>query len=586
MCAIGRSRDTRSTESIILSMRSRIPALLLLTALVGVTGLPSRSAADDGGKGSDIGGPRDQVARTRRRFGLDPAELTDAEKAGRLATIEKEYEDLKRNQDVIQVRTRRNRVTFAGEMRYPPAGKFLRRVLIEDRDLRTRVAALVAIGRSGDFETIQEATKAAIAAARKESVFVLSIPRMYAECRHEEAGKFLLSRLTSVKDEASVAAVVEGIGATREPTAAAALEDLATKSKYVTVRFEALRALGGCGGKDVVSALLPSLADEDWRIRMAAAEGLGRTGERAVIPQLAELLVEKETPIVVETAAEAIGALGGADAVEPLIQVLRVGRLRARNKARLLLSAIARDEFRQRKDYFTDPEAWTSWWKKVKNPGTGVGQTPTAAPGESETISYFGFKIHSDKVLFILDVSGSMKWPDAPQGSGIKPADWDLRRIDLAHREMFRTLRQLRPETQFNVATFAGVVTPWKKDEVSATKENVEGAIAWLNEQLPRGGTATFDALSYGIDQTDVDTIYFLSDGVPSLGRFVEPETILAELRRANRFRRVSINTIALIVGKSPIESVLKYEDPEDMADFMGRIASENFGAFADESKP
>jgi hypothetical protein len=151
---------------------------------------------------------------------------------------------------------------------------------------------------------------------------------------------------------------------------------------------------------------------------------------------------------------------------------------------------------------------------------------------------------------------------------------------------MFRTLRQLRPETQFNVATFAGVVTAWKKDELPATKVHVEAAIAWLREQLPRGGTATFDALSFGIDQTDVDTIYFLSDGVPSLGRFEEQETILAELRRANRFRRVSINTIALIVGKSPIESVLKYEDPDDMADFMGRIAQENFGAFADESKP
>jgi hypothetical protein len=73
---------------------------------------------------------------------------------------------------------------------------------------------------------------------------------------------------------------------------------------------------------------------------------------------------------------------------------------------------------------------------------------------------------------------------------------------------------------------------------------------------------------------------------VPSLGRFEEPETILAELRRANRVRRVSINTIAQNLGKSPIESVLKYEDPDDMADFMGRIAQENFGAFADESKP
>jgi HEAT repeat protein len=279
------------------------------------------------------------VARSRRRFGLDPSELSDAEKAGRLAAIEKVYEQLKRNQDVNQVRTRRNRVTFAGEMRYPEASKFLRRVLSEDRDLRTRVAALIAIGQSGEFATIEDATRAAIAAAKKESVFVLSIPRMFAECRHPDAGAFLLSRLSSVKDEASIAAIVEGIGITREPTAVEALQELATKSKYVTVRFEALRALGGCGGKNAVALLSPYLADEDWRIRMAAAEGLGRTGERAVIPQLAELLVETEAPIVIETAAEALGALGGTTAVEPLIQVLWVGRLRGatrRGAARVL----------------------------------------------------------------------------------------------------------------------------------------------------------------------------------------------------------------------------------------------------------
>jgi len=41
-----------------------------------------------------------------------------------------------------------------------------------------------------------------------------------------------------------------------------------------------------------------------------------------------------------------------------------------------------------------------------------------------------------------------------------------------------------------------------------------------------------------------------------------------------------------LIVGLSPIESVRKYEDPEDMADLMSRIAHENQGKFSNESKP
>ena len=142
------------------------------------------------------------------------------------------------------------------------------------------------------------------------------------------------------------------------------------------------------------------------------------------------------------------------------------------------------------------------------------------------------------------------------------------------------------PPTLFNLATFAGVVTSWKQEPVIATEENVEEGIAWIQKQLPRGGTATYDALAFGCLHPDVDTVYFLSDGVPSLGRFEEQETILAEVRKLNRFNRVSINTIALIVGLSPIESARKYEDPEDMADFMARIASENQGKFANESRP
>mgnify|MGYP003521198990 CR=1 FL=1 len=52
-----------------------------------------------------------------------------------------------------------------------------------------------------------------------------------------------------------------------------------------------------------------------------------------------------------------------------------------------------------------------------------------------------------------------------------------------------------------------------------------------------------------------------------------------------NRFKRVTIHTIALIIGLSPIESARKYEDPADMADIMNRIAIENQGQFANESK-
>ena len=564
------------------------------------------------GKGSDIGGPeREHVRSDATRFGVDVFSLGDEEKEARLETIAAEYESLKRNQDIVQVRARRNRITFVGEMRFPKAAKFLLGVFNGERDVRAKAASMVALGKCGDPDAIETVVKKVLSNAKKEAVFVAQLGRMFAEVRNEEAAEWIVSRIPQ-KDARVQAAVVEAVGHGGSPTAIEPLTELIKKSKRPEVRFEALRALGRCGGKEAVPTLLPYLEDTDWRMRMAAVEGLGFTGETAVIDDCARLLIRGEEPVVVETATEAIGRIGGREAVEPLIKSLELARLRARQKARRALVDIARREFRMDKDYHVDPNTWRSWWKKVKK---GVDPDDPSMTGR-ETASYFTFPIHSDRVLFILDVSGSMKWPDAPRISGIKPSEWKGRRIDVAHRELFKALRALakqnkgripngggrkgatsdlpygpsedgvEPPTLFNVATFAGHIAPWKKEAVIADDANVEAAIEWLRVQFPRGGTNTHGALEFGLNQEYVDTVFFLSDGVPSVGKMDEPEAILAEVRHMNRFRRVTVNTVALIVGRSPIEKALKYEDPEEMADFMNRIAIENYGKFADESRP
>ena len=118
---------------------------------------------------------------------------------------------------------------------------------------------------------------------------------------------------------------------------------------------------------------------------------------------------------------------------------------------------------------------------------------------------------------------------------------------------------------QFNVATFAGAVNFWQKGQmVPASERNLKSAEKWIDARLlPRGGTNTYDALMKGIQEIEhVDTIFFLSDGTPSVGKTDVPEEILAEVRKANRYRKVQINTISLIIGKAAITSAQKYEDP------------------------
>lgn len=582
--------------------RRRLPkvATCILAACLLATGAPP-ARTEDGKPGAD---PPKAPEKT------DPRTLTDEEKEKRLDEIRKQYEGNRRNQDLVPVRTRRTGVNLAGDLRYPAAAKFLRMAFDEDRDLTTRIAALVAIGKSGDMPTIEYAVRTSLSAASKQPVFAATLPRMFAQVETKEAREWIATRIPD-KDDETTACVVEAVGEARSATAMPLLLDTLSRARHPAVRFEVLRALGRCGGREAIGKLIPFLSDPDWRLRMAAVEGLGFTGEPVAIEDVRKFVTRSEEPIVVETAIESLVRLGTKDAIDPLIESLKVGRLRARQKAAAGLTGLAKSLFAKERNYGVDPNQWRNWWTKVRN-GLDPDDPKAAA---RETTSYFNFPIQSDRVLFILDVSGSMNWPDAPRESGIRPSDWKERRIDIAHRNLFKTLKDLaaqnrgriskkqkkgatsdlpwaptddglEPPTLFNVATFSGGVTPWQKSAVLADDAEVAAAIEWVEGQAPGGGTASYDALAYGLAQPDIDTIYFLSDGVPSVGRFEERETILGEIRKLNRFRRITINTVALIIGLSPIESMRKYEDPEDMADFMSRVAAENQGRFANESKP
>jgi precorrin-6B methylase 2 len=48
-----------------------------------------------------------------------------------------------------------------------------------------------------------------------------------------------------------------------------------------------------------------------------------------------------------------------------------------------------------------------------------------------------------------------------------------------------------------------------------------------------------------------VDTIYLLSDGVPSVGKFTSEDDIIREIRRLNRGRKIVIHTIAIDTDSS-----------------------------------
>ena len=70
--------------------------------------------------------------------------------------------------------------------------------------------------------------------------------------------------------------------------------------------------------------------------------------------------------------------------------------------------------------------------------------------------------------------------------------------------------------------------------------------------------------------QVEVDTIFFLSDGRPSTGKFIDTDDILRDVAEANSLRKIVIHTLAI---------------GEFEKDFMKRLAAQNGGVFVDLGK-
>ncbi len=85
----------------------------------------------------------------------------------------------------------------------------------------------------------------------------------------------------------------------------------------------ASKIIASKSGIDEVSVLIHFLKDEDWYVRSNAAEALGEIGDARAVEPLIQALLGDESEGVRGEAAGALGHIGDARAVEPLIQALK-----------------------------------------------------------------------------------------------------------------------------------------------------------------------------------------------------------------------------------------------------------------------
>ena len=234
-------------------------------------------------------------------------------------------------------------------------------------------------------------------------------------------------------------------------------------------------------------------------------------------------------------------------------------------------------------------EDWAAWWRNNEAaftfPTAPASGTRERLPQRSDTTvrpRFYGIEVQSQRVCFVVDISGSMRDATEQDGSGATT------RIDVARRELDAIIGALPPGSLFNIIAFEARVEAWldgigdlpgagdarnrgraagggsrdgraaeagtsPAQEAKATEEQRKRdealrakARAWIARLEADGGTNIHDALELAFEDPLVDTIFFLTDGEPSVGKRIDPGEIRRAVQRWNATRRVRIHTIAI----------------------------------------
>jgi len=431
--------------------------------------------------------------------------------------------------------------------------------------------------------------------------------------KEQDTFQELIDKLPEERDKNKVALWIKVIGQSKIVGAVPAIEAAAGNEKATSIiRYEAIRALTAIGKPGKTGLFGKCVNDKEAVVRAAACDAIGAMKVKELAKPVIQLL--KDPQWQVQTAAiEAVALLRPQDAVQPLIDLMReTGRLRTECADALFRITSM--------DFGVDPDRWQGQWTTLMS--IEGWRIPTDAElaqklasrkkydafygKKDETNSFAGIPTTSTNVLFVIDISGSM---DNLVIEVDKFRDYkDRKRFTIVQTELLNTIDSLSKNTNFNIVAFATDLKPWKKRLVAANVVNRDSAKNFVRKLKPLGGneaqelaqsglggaanlaagkTNTLKALLYGFGinpdkppkkqvvtgfdkkalKRPLDTMYFLSDGAPSIGKLIEPIEICEAVRKHNEQYRLVIHTIAI---------------GDFQKGFLEQLAQENGGVFVD----
>lgn len=322
-----------------------------------------------------------------------------------------------------------------------------------------------------------------------------------------------------------------------------ALEKLVDRDKDPDVRAAAtlarfrmvVRSPGDAGDQLRDLHVGVALADKAWQVRAAGGLCAFDLPKEGLIAALTDLSRDEH----VGPRALAVGAIAelkpAADGKITAAEVL-VERVESETNQRLRLDAYDALVRLSGFKYPLDPKPWKDW---LRDPRPYTLKSNDAPLGEYVGVTmttFAGMRVRSQRVVFLIDLSGSM-WEPRADGKTRKQA------VD---EELKKALSQLTPETQFNLIPYTLDPIPWQKKLVPATPQNVKSALDFFTACTQRGKGDFWTAFELAFADPAVDSVIVLTDGAPTGGHRWNLELMKTLLAEKNRFRRVALDAILI----------------------------------------
>ncbi len=387
---------------------------------------------------------------------------------------------------------------------------------------------------------------------------------------------------------------------------------LALEDKGWAVRRMAVLALAAGGDPAVVPVIAPLGGDEEPAVRCAVLDSLAALGADGAAV-LGAALIADETWQVRASAIAALGKVRRTSSIPILIERYKV------EEGRLQVDAVDSLTKLTGKAYGMRIELWDRFWNSYGDsyeiPSDEEMQKLAEARAKANekysiknASNFVGVETPSRSILFVIDVSGSMEdlVVDREQFQDGDYPSWA--RMDIVKTELARTIEGLESYVKFGIISFATDTKRWKKKLVPANVVNKSSALDFVKKLEPLGGNSKIDlpliglgagpdlsagktntygalAQALGIEDeksrapksgskeqyaVEVDTVFFLSDGRPTFGKYIETREILDRITEGNLLRKVVLHTIA--IGNFD-------------KGFMRSLAVKNGGVFVDLGK-